>query len=51
MSEPEFKTIIIQIPAGLEISREDPRKSFAAEIKELKTSQAKIKNTIKEIQN
>ena len=51
MTEPEFKTIIISILAGLEKSIEDTRESLTTQIKELKTSQAKIKNAITEMQN
>jgi len=43
MSELEFKTTIIRIPAGLKKSIEDSRESPTAEIKELKSSHAKIK--------
>ena len=42
MLEPEFKTTIIRIPAGFEKSSEDTRESLTAEIKELKSIQAKI---------
>ena len=50
MSELQFK-IIIRILAGLENSIEDIRESFPAEIKELKSSQAEIKNAITEMQS
>lgn len=43
MSEPEFKTTIMRILAGLEKSKEDTKESRNAEIKDLKTSHAKIK--------
>ena len=46
ISEPEYKTITIRILAGIHKSIEDSRESFTSEIKELKTSQAKIKATI-----
>lgn len=38
--EPEFKTTVIRMLAGLEKSIEDTKESFTAETKELKTSQA-----------
>ena len=44
-----FKTII-RILAGLEESIKDTRESFTAKIKELKSSQAEIKNAITEMQ-
>ena len=37
ISQPEFKTVIIRIIAGLEKSTGNTRKSLKAEIKELKT--------------
>ena len=40
---PEFKTIIISILAGLEKSIEDTREALTTETKDLKTSQAEIK--------
>ena len=43
MLKPEFKTEIIRILSGLEKSTEDTRESLTAEIKELKTSQKKLK--------
>ena len=43
MLDPEFKATIIRILAGLEKNREDTRGSLTTEIKDLKTSQAKIK--------
>ena len=43
MPEPEFKTTIIRIIAGLKKIIEDTRESLTTEIKDLKTSQAKIK--------
>ena len=46
LPEPEFKTTIIRTPAGLKKSIEATRESLTAEIKDLKTSQAKIKNAI-----
>ena len=49
MPEPEFKTAIITILAGLEKSIEDIRESLTAEIKYLKTSQAQMKNSITEM--
>ena len=49
--DPEFKTTIIRILAGLEKSTEDIRESLTVEIKDKKTSQAKIKNAITEMQN
>lgn len=51
MSELEFKTIIVRILGGTERSTEDTRESFTAEIKELKSSQSKIKNAITDIQS
>ena len=42
--------MIIRILAGLEKSIEDTRESLSAEIKELKSGQAKINNTITEMQ-
>ena len=50
MSELEFKTTTVRILAGLGNSIEDTRESLSAEIKELKSSQAKIKNAITEMQ-
>ena len=44
MPDPEFKTTIIRILAGLEKSIEDIRESLTAKIEELKTSHAKINN-------
>jgi len=49
MPEPEFKTTIIRILAGLDKSIEHTRESLTTEIKDLKTSQAKIKNAITEM--
>ena len=49
-SEIQFKTTIIRILAWVEKSIEDIRESLSAEIKELKSSQAKIKNAITEMQ-
>jgi len=51
MSEPEFKSTIIWLLAGLEKSIEDTRETHTAEIKDLKTGQAKIKNAIIDMQN
>jgi len=51
MSELQFKTRIIKILAGFEKSIEDTRESFVVEIKELKCSQANIKNAITETQS
>ena len=45
MSEPEFRIMIIRILAGVENRLE----SLSAEIKEVKTSQDKIKNAITEL--
>ena len=45
----KFKTIVM-ILAGLEKSIEDTRESFTAGIKELKSSQAKTKNVITDMQ-
>ena len=42
-SEKELKTTVMRTLAGIERSIEDTRETFAAEIKDLKTSQAKIK--------
>ena len=41
---PEFKTIITRILVGIEKSIENNRESLTAKIKDVKTSQAKIKN-------
>ena len=46
MSEPEFKTMIIKILAGIEKSMEDIKESLTAEIKDLRTSQVEVKNAI-----
>ena len=51
MPEPEFKTTILRILARLEKSTEDTRESLTAEIKDLKSSQAEIKNAITKMQN
>ena len=51
MSEPEFRIMIIRILAGVEKSIEDTRESLSTEIKELKSSQAKIKNVVTEMQS
>lgn len=51
MPDPELKTKIIRILAGLEKSTEYIRESLTTEIKDLKTNQAKIKNAITEMQN
>ena len=52
MPEPEFKTTITKILAGPEKSIEDTKQSFITEIKDLKSTQAKIfKNAITEMQN
>ena len=40
MPEPEFKTTITRILAGLDKRTEDTRESLIAEIRELKTIQA-----------
>ena len=50
MSEIELKIMIIRILAGLE-NIEDPRKSLTAEIKEPKSSPAKVKNAMTEMQS
>ena len=42
--------MIIKIQAGLEESIEDTRESLSWEIKELKSNQVKIRNTINEMQ-
>ena len=49
MPDPEFKATTIRILAGLEKSIEVIRDSLTAEIKELKTNQNEIKNTITNI--
>ena len=46
MSELEFKSTTIRLLAGVANSTEDTRGTLSAEIKELKTSQAKIKTPI-----
>ena len=51
MPEQEFKTTILRILARLEKSTEDTRESLTAEIKDLKSSQAEIKNAITKMQN
>ena len=48
MPELEFRTMIIRILAGVDKSIEDTRESLYVEIKEIKSSQAKIKNAITE---
>lgn len=50
-SEQELRTTAIRILAGFERSIEDTRETLTAKIKDLKTSQAEIKNVINEIQN
>jgi len=50
ISEQELRTTVI-ILAGLERSIEDTRETLTTEIKDLKTSQAEIKNAITEMQN
>ena len=47
----EFRTKVIRLLTGLEKSIEDTRVTLAADIKDLKTSQAKITNVITEMQN
>ena len=49
MPDPEFKATIIRIFDGLEKSIEDTRQSLTAKIRDLKTSQAEIKNPITEM--
>ena len=44
--EQEFIITVIRIRAELEISIEDPRETLAAEIKDLKMSQAEIKKML-----
>ena len=51
ISEQEFRTTVIRILVGLERSIEDTRETLAAEIRDLKTTQAKIKYDITEMQN
>ena len=51
MPDPECKTAIIRILAGLEKTIDDTREPLTTEIKDLKTSQAKIKSAITEMQN
>ena len=50
MPDPEFKAKIIRILAGLEKSIENIMETLTAEIKELKTNQAEVKDITK-IQN
>jgi len=50
-SEQELRTTVIRILARLEKSIEDTRETLAAEREDLKTSQAKIKNAVTEMQN
>ena len=47
MSEPEFRIMIIRIPAGVKKSIE----SFSGDIQEVKSSQDEIKNIITEMQS
>ena len=47
--DPEFKSTIIRILAGLAKSIKDTRESLAIEIKDIKTSLAEMKNTITDI--
>ena len=47
MSEPEFRIMIIRIPAGVENRLE----SLSAETKEVKATQDEIKNAITELQS
>ena len=51
MPDPECKTAIIRILAGLEKTIDATREPLTTEIKDLKTSQAKIKNAIPEMWN
>ena len=51
MSGLEFKTIIIQVLAEFEKNIKDTTESLTVEIKELKSSQAKIKNAVTEMQS
>lgn len=51
MPEPEFKTTIVRILAGLDKSINNTRESLTTEIKNLKTSLVKIKNAITEMPN
>ena len=44
--DPEFKATIIRVIAGLEKSIKDTRGVFTTEIKDLKTSHARMKNAI-----
>ena len=44
ISEQEFRSIVTRLTVGLHKSIEDTRETLAAEIKDLNTSQAKIKN-------
>ena len=46
ISELEFKTTVLRILPGLRESIEDTKKSLTAQIKELQTRQAEIKNAI-----
>ena len=46
MSDLEFRTTIIKVLLGVEKSTEDTRESCSAEVKEIKSSQVKIKNAI-----
>ena len=46
MSETEFKTMIINILAGLQKRIEDIRESLTGEIKELKSNQVEIKRLL-----
>lgn len=46
MLDPEFKATIIKTLAALEKSIKDIKESLTAEVKDQKTSQAEIKNSI-----
>ena len=50
MPDPEFKTTTIRILAGLEKSMEETREFLTTKVKDLKTSEAEIKNAITKTQ-
>ena len=51
MSELEFRTTRIRILAGVEKSIDNTREFLSMEIKDIKSSQAKIKNAITKMQS
>ena len=51
MPDPEFKTTIIRLLAGLEESIEDTRETITTELEVLKLVRLIVKNAITEMQN